>query len=88
MEIEIPFSSSAKNGKKNASVPKKQTKKILIAVLIFLVIMGLIVCVILSSGSSNSKKENLQSTLDYIQSKHRKLSQEILKSQKSNYQIQ
>ena len=85
MEIENPFSSSTKDEKKIADVPKKQTKKILIAVLMFLVVMGLTVCAILSYGSIGDKKENLNSTVDYIHSKQRKLSQENLKDSKANY---
>ena len=47
--------------------------------------MGLISFIVLSSGSSKGKKENLKSTLDYIHSKQRKLSQNVLKDSKANY---
>ena len=85
MEIKTPFEPSTKDEKDITDIFKKQTKRIFIAASIFLVVIGFIFCLILSFVSNNGKKENLKTTIDYIDNKHIQLSQVILNDSNENY---
>ena len=67
-----------------ADSPEKRTKRILISLSAFLVVIGLILFVLLSPCSNDDKKENLKLTIDYTNREHRQLSETFLKSSKAN----
>ena len=65
---------SAENKKIIANFPNNRISKILITLLVFLFIMGIIACIVISSGS-----------IGYINIEQRQLSQEVIKDSKVNY---
>ena len=82
-ETTLPF--SIEEEKIISDFHKKQTKKILLTLSAFLAVIGFIMFIFLSLGSSDDKKENLRSTIDYTHNESRQLSQKNLKDSKSNY---
>ena len=58
LENETPLTFNTKDEKAVLNVPKKQTKKILLTVSTFLVLIGLFVYVILSTSYSDKKRRS------------------------------